>query len=81
MVKNLNYLNEFRTDLMGNYGDEHNGMFRLKIKGELYTVLASNGEGWEHVSISHRHKVPSWKTMCELKDMFFAEDEVVMLIA
>lgn len=77
-MKDLQYLDEFRIPLMDEYGDSRNGAFRIKIKGEEYLVIASDGEGWEHVSISHRHKVPSWKTMCLLKDMFFEDDEVVM---
>ena len=77
-MKNLSYLNEYRLSLFGEYGDDYNGMFELKIKGENYRIVVSNGEGWEHVSISHKHKIPSWKVMCILKDMFFEEDEVVM---
>lgn len=77
-MRNLSYLDEYRVAFMGEMGDEHNGAFQLKIKGELYQIIASNGEGWEHVSISHRHKIPSWKTMCILKDMFFKEEETVM---
>ncbi|WP_034757714.1 DUF7694 domain-containing protein [Rossellomorea vietnamensis] len=77
-MKNLNHLNEFRVSFMGDLGDDFNGAFILKIKGETYQVIASNGGGWEHVSISHKRKIPSWKTMCELKDLFFEEDEAVM---
>ncbi|MFP7486435.1 hypothetical protein SFC65_19915 [Priestia filamentosa] len=81
-MKNLNYLNEYRKPLpmVGDLGDEHNGFFEMRIKGEKYRIMASNGFGWEHVSISHqqKHKIPSWKTMNELKELFFEDDEVVM---
>lgn len=77
-MRNLSHLSENRVALMGDYGDEHNGAFILKIKGETYQVIVSNGGGWEHVSISHKHKIPSWTTMNTLKDLFFEEDEVVM---
>lgn len=79
-MKNLHYLNEYRILLHGmeTAGDEHNGAFELKIKGERYRVVASNGQGWEHVSISSKHKVPSWKTMCIVKDLFFEEEEAVI---
>lgn len=79
-MKNLSYLDKYRLELYGMMGDEYNGAFELKIKGETYNVIASNGGGWEHVSISHKRKIPSWSTMCLLKDMFFEEDEVVMQI-
>lgn len=53
-------------------------LFRIKIKGEEYLVVVSNGKGWEHVSVSHKHKIPSWSVMCAVKDMFFEEEEIVM---
>lgn len=81
-MKNLTELDQYRVDAFGNgdLGDEYNGAFKIKIKGEQYFVIASNGMGWEHVSISHtdKHKIASWKTMCMLKDMFFDSEEVVM---
>jgi hypothetical protein len=79
-MKDLNYLNDKRVCIFGDgyLGDEHNGAFRIKIKGEEYAVIASDGKGWEHVSVSHKNKVPSWKTMCIIKDMFFEEEETVI---
>lgn len=77
-MKDLSYLDEYRIPLLGNYGDEHNGFFVLKIKGEKYRIMASNGCNWEHVSISHDHKIPSWTVMCMVKDMFFEEHECVV---
>lgn len=46
------------------------------------TVIWSNGGGWEHVSLcpyKHSH-TPTWDEMCDLKDMFFNDDEVVIQI-
>lgn len=77
-MKNLYHLNEHRVPLLGSLGDEYNGAFEIKIKGEKYNVIASRDEGWEHVSISHKHKIPSWRVMCMVKDLFFDENEVVM---
>ncbi|WP_341323396.1 hypothetical protein NSQ62_07950 [Solibacillus sp. FSL H8-0523] len=77
-MKDISYLDGFRIEIAGHYGDATSGAFKLKIKGEEYLVVVSDGGDWEHVSISHKHKVPSWKTMCALKDLFFEEDEVVM---
>jgi len=59
-------------------GDEHNGAFVTRIKGETYRIIASNGGGWEHVSVSSVDKVPSWAVMCEIKKMFFEDGEVAM---
>lgn len=77
-MRALSYLDQYRIPFRGAYGDERNGAFRLRIKGEEWTVIASSEFGWEHVSISHTRKMPSWAVMCALKDLFFAEDEVVM---
>lgn len=79
-MRSLNHLDPYRIPMLGDLGDEYNGAFQLKIKGETYKVIASNGAEWDHVSISHKHKIPSWSTMCELKDLFFHENEVVMQI-
>lgn len=55
--------------------------------GEIYkagkpfaTVIWSNGGGWEHISISPYKMscIPTWKDMCDLKDMFFYDDETVV---
>lgn len=45
-----------------------------------YTVIASNGGGWDHVSVSCRNKriTPSWDVMCKIKDVCFGKDEVVL---
>ena len=44
------------------------------------SVIWSDGGGWEHVSICpfKRSYTPSWDDMCQLKDMFFKEDEIVV---
>lgn len=43
------------------------------------TVIASYGGGWEHVSIRpYKGKMPTWEDMCEMKDAFWNEDEVVI---
>ena len=80
-MKNLNYLNDKRVKLfkdIDDLGDEYNGAFRFRVNGSPVLVIASNGDGWEHVSVSHPNRIPSWETMCIIKDMFFEEEEVVM---
>lgn len=44
----------------------------------MATVICSNGEGWEHVSVSLRHKIPSWEQMCTIKALFWDNDETVI---
>ena len=60
-------------------GDAQNGMFVVQLQhGQSVHVIASNGGGWEHVSVSRRDRVPTWHEMCQIKDMFFSQDDVVI---
>ena len=42
------------------------------------TIVWSYGGGWEHVSMNDKHVTPTWEDMCELKDIFWGDDEVVV---
>ena len=54
--------------------DGNNGAF---LVGHLL-VIASDGLGWDHVSVSCKGRCPTWDEMCGLKDLFFRDDEVVV---
>jgi hypothetical protein len=41
-------------------------------------VIASDGEGWDHVSVSLPNRCPVWREMCLVQSLWFREDEVVM---
>ena len=44
-------------------------------------VFGFNENGWEHVSVSpYGGKTPSWDDMCEIKDMFWDDEEEVIQI-
>lgn len=60
--------------------DGNNGMFELSYKGVKFLVMASNGLGWEHVSISPREeeRTPTWEEMNHFKELFWREDEAVV---
>ena len=79
-MRDLTYLNNKRVDIFGDgcSGDKFNGAFKINFQGTFYNVIASNGMGWEHVSVSHNQRIPSWEVMCKIKDMFFEDDEVVI---
>jgi hypothetical protein len=56
--------------------DGFNGFFRLVICGERVKVIASDGMGWQHVSVSKEdqpNRVPHWGIMCEVKNLFWGE--------
>jgi len=41
-------------------------------------VVFSWGDGWDHVSVSYKNRCCTWGEMCEIKDIFFREDECVV---
>ena len=66
--------------LMSNSTYGNNGAFRLKHIGNTLFIIASDGNGWEHVSITVNKgtKTPTWEIMCFIKGLFWeAEDCVV----
>lgn len=63
--------------IYGAAGDSQNGVFDIPFEHNIYRVIASNGGGWEHVSVSGK-KMPSWKVMCFIKSLFWNKDETVL---
>lgn len=62
------------TDDFGN-----NGAFEVRLKhGQVVFVIASDGMGWEHVSVSRRDRCPTWDEMCQIKAMFWDDDDCVV---
>lgn len=41
-------------------------------------IIASWGGGWEHVSLSHRSRCPSWDEMNLTKEIFWDDEECVV---
>lgn len=64
------------------FKDVNNGKVS-KLKLEVRSNKASDKclvcmtciDGWEHLSVSHKNKIPSWLCMEEMKEMFFNDDE------
>jgi hypothetical protein len=61
------------TDESGN-----NGTFTIPFESFILHVIASDGQGWEHVSVSLSHRTPNWREMCFIKDLFWDEEDVVI---
>jgi hypothetical protein len=57
-----------------------NGSFRFVINGVRIKVIASDGMGWQHVSVSINDSTftPSWQIMCIVKDLFWEPEDVVV---
>jgi hypothetical protein len=66
--------------------DGNNGAFHLVSPepGWRLAVLASDGDGWEHVSVhaykrgGRRQRTPSWREMTFIKDQFWDDEDVVI---
>lgn len=71
------------------YGN--NGAFIIphyKITGLYFCIIASDGEGWEHVSITFQtdknyitkncDRTPTWAEMWYIKDLFWSELDAVV---
>jgi hypothetical protein len=43
-------------------------------------AIASNGMGWEHVSVSSSSRCPTWDEMVAVKDLFWGENDAVIQI-
>jgi len=57
----------------------NNGAFQFNLGDrKLFRVIASDGMGWEHVSVSHPHRCPIWNEMAMVKDIFWDEDDCVI---
>ena len=65
--------------------DGNNGYFILPSPESGYTlqIIASDGLGWEHVSVlaydrNGKSRIPNWKEMCFIKNEFWGDEDVVM---
>lgn len=62
------------SERMGN-----NGMFIVPAGGTVrLRVIASDGQGWEHVSVSLANRCPTWEEMCLVKELFWHDDACVV---
>ena len=52
------------------------GIYCFRRGNARLRVVASNGMGWDHVSVSLATRTPTWDEMCWVKDKFFAPEEV-----
>ena len=57
----------------------NNGMFVVILRNnQKVKVIASDGLGWEHVSVSRSDRTPTWDEMCQIKDLFWDEEDCVV---
>ena len=66
-MRDLHALDKWRLDVRkycGSNGDDKNGAFKIFVNGRALFCIASNGRGWEHVSVSPKNqkRCPTYKS-------------------
>jgi hypothetical protein len=62
----------------------NNGAFKITLKSGVVGYVIASDEGppkelaWEHVSFSLKDRNPTWDEMCELKSIFWDEEDCVV---
>lgn len=67
----------------GQYGSDssfgNNGAFSFSRGRTQFCIIASDGEGWEHVSVhcisDGKERTPTWSEMCFIKSLFWDEQD------
>ena len=84
-MKNLTFLNMYRDResalaIYGDTGDHTCGAFVIPspIDKAPLRIIASSGEGWDHVSVSRANRPPNWAEMEHVKRLFFKDHEEAM---
>ena len=64
------------------YSGMMSGFIKLPDCGTCSVVFSNSEQGYEHVSISpkHKYRLPTWDDMCALKEVFWEEEEEVYQI-
>jgi len=69
---------KYRVQGHSSFGN--NGAFFIMDKTLLHplNIIASDGEGWEHVSVSLKNRTPVWFEMCFVKELFWDSEDTVI---
>lgn len=83
-MRDLRLLDQYRVPMPGgsDLAPRLEGAFVLpNLQGGHTTelrVIASVGDGWDHVSVSLEYRCPTWAEMERVKRLFFGDDETAM---
>lgn len=84
-MRNLHTLDGYRMmqaeqNIYGVSGDSTCGCFAMPspIDGQSLKIVASSGQGWDHVSVSRSSRCPNWIELEFVKRKFFNDDETAM---
>lgn len=84
-MKNLHELDyarmvAFEQTFYGGNGDGGNGVFQFMscIDANPLRVIASTGDGWDHVSVSRADRIPQYEEMEQIATLFFEVEEAAV---
>lgn len=81
-MRDLNELTRYKKwHPAGGWGDKDGGYYEVRSPlqtSQNLSIIASTGEGWDHVSVSLPRRIPTWIEMDYIRSLFFKDDEVVM---
>lgn len=84
-MRDLTTLVRFRQQRLeqqyfGGPGNHGNGVFVVPSDrdGTDLRVVAADGGGWDHVSVSTATRIPTWEEMEQIKRLFFQDTETAM---
>ena len=60
------------------YGNNGAFIYHDLVKRNTFKCIASDGAGWEHVSVSMPTRTPTWKEMCMIKKLFWGKEDCVI---
>jgi len=68
---------KYRLPNYSSADDGNNGMFSIpgRTPRDTLTIVASDGAGWDHVSVSKQYECPTWGEMCRVKELFWTDPE------
>ncbi len=80
-VQEKNRLKNPPNGLISNELYGNNGCFIFSFECYEIFCIASDGLGWEHVSVTiNRKRTPSWEIMQFVKEQFWDDEDVVIQI-
>jgi hypothetical protein len=71
-------LQKFNINLAPFIYNSVSGAFAIPYKSNILRVIASNAEGWDHVSVSLINRCPNHEEMQFIYFMFFNPDEIAV---
>jgi len=85
-MRDLHTLDRYRVTgeatraIYGWDGDDRSGAFMVPscIDRQPLCVIAANDEGWDHISVSRKTRVPNWYELEQIKRLFFEDNEVAV---